>query len=184
MNENEFENGEKKHGKVIIEDKRFGRDEAQAEKPAKPEAEPAAKKETAHAHAHPHKPAAEAQPEAGQEAVNLFDIGIEGFLEYNMGMVYQFAVVYLGLVANPTSGLITRDLERAKLCIDAFEFISGKLHDYLPPEAHEEISRVTKDLKLNFIQIAASPAPPMAAAPAPAAKPEPSKIITPDSPKK
>jgi hypothetical protein len=176
MDENEFENGEKKRNKVIIEDKRFMREGEEAAKPEPAEGEPAAKKEKPHAHTHKH-PAEQAPPEGEEQAVNIFDLGIEGFLEYNLGMIYQFALVYLGLIANPTSGLIARDLERAKLCIDVFEFLSGKVKALLPKEAQDELGRVTKDLKMNFIQVAASPTP---APPAPAQAP-PTIIKPPDA---
>ena len=175
MNDNEFENGEKKRGKVIIEDKRFMREDGAADE--KPKAEEPEPKKPAHAHKHEHKAAA--QPAEGeQEGVNLFDIGIEGFIEYNLGMVLQFAWVYMGMAPSPSSGKIERDLERAKLCIDVFEFMAGKIKHLLPKEAQEELTRITKDMKLNFIQSAAAPEP--EAAPADDAP----RIITPDSPKK
>jgi len=176
MNDNEFENGEKKRGKVIIEDKRFTREDVAAEE--KPKADEAAPKKPAHAHKHEHKAATERPAEGGQEGVNLFDIGIEGFIEYNLGMVLQFAWVYMGMAPSPSTGLIARDLERAKLCIDVFEFLAGKIKPMLPKEAQDELTRITKDMKLNFIQSAAAPEP--VAAPAEDAP----RIITPDSPKK
>jgi len=172
MNENEFgDKDPKKRPKIIVEDKRVSY-EADEESPAtKPEAEsveppPEADKPEEP----PEEPSAEeelekAAEDAGEQtaekvAQTVFDIGIEGFIQYNLGVVLQFAYVYMGLVANPSTGLVTKELERAKLSVDVFEMLVDKIKDKLPVRDREELIRAVKDLKLNFINAASSPQAP------------------------
>lgn len=172
MNENEFgDKDPKKRPKIIIEDKRVSYEtdeESPATEPKAAPAEPPPKADKPEEP--PEKPSAEEEPEeamkdAGEQtaekvAQTVFDIGIEGFIQYNLGVVLQFAYVYMGLVANPSTGLVTKDLARAKLTIDVFEMLVDKIKDKLPVRDRDEFIRAVKDLKLNFINSASSPQAP------------------------
>ena len=176
MNKNEFGDQEpKKRPKIIIEDKRVSYEaddeppaaepEAapvepppEADKPEEPPEEPPT--EEGPAEEGPGKAAESAGEQTAEKAVQtVFDIGIEGFIQYNLGVVLQFAYVYMGLVANPSTGLVTKELERAKLSVDVFEMLVDKIKDKLPARDREELVRAVKDLKLNFINAASSPPP-------------------------
>ena len=165
--------------KVEIVDRRFDRDEimreetpeekaarlkreAEAEKareaPPKPEREkPPAAPRGGEAAARAEVAADEA--EMKREFVSLFDLGIDGFLKQNLGIMLNFAYIYMGLVANPATGLVTQDLGKAKLAIDTFEFTVDKLKGILKPQEEKELQRLLKDLKLNFMNAASAPAP-------------------------
>lgn len=167
MNEDEFANGRReKRRKVVIEDKRVSREEGPVDTPEPKQEEPAHQAPQAD-ESSKGKPATEPtrkEPADGEVAAeggapNLFDIGIEGFIQYNLSVIAQFAYLYMGLVVNPSSGLLARDLTRAKLCIDVFEFLIDKIRELLPVQEREELNRFASDLKLNFINAASSPSP-------------------------
>ncbi|MCL6640501.1 MAG: DUF1844 domain-containing protein [Candidatus Rokubacteria bacterium] len=58
----------------------------------------------------------------------------------------------MGLVADPTTGKVERNLDHAQLAIDA----AGALADLLRPRVgnaeRREIERVLADLRLNFVE--------------------------------
>jgi len=172
MNENEFgDKDQKKRPKIVVEDKRVSYEADEETPAAEPETEPVEPPpESEKPGGPPEEPPAEAKFEQTAEdtgeqtaekvAQTVFDIGIEGFVQYNLGVVLQFAYVYMGLVANPSTGLVTKELERAKLSVDVFEMLVDKIKDKLPVRDREELMRAVKDLKLNFINAASAPTPP------------------------
>ena len=172
MNENEFgDKDPKKRPKIIVEDKRVSYETDEEPPAVKPEAAPAEPPpEADKPEEPPEEPSAEEELEEAAEdaddqtaekvAQTVFDIGIEGFIQYNLGVVLQFAYVYMGLVANPSTGLVTKELERAKLSVDVFEMLVDKIKDKLPVRDREELIRAVKDLKLNFINAVSSPTAP------------------------
>ncbi len=176
MNENEFgDKDPKKRPKIIVEDKRVSQTPDEGEKEDAPKTEPEAetKKESAkpsparekreeppeEAPSEEKPPRKDAEQTAEKAAQTIFDLGIEGFIQYNLGVVLQFAYVYMGLVVNPSTGLVAKDLERAKLSVDLFEILVDKIKGKIPPRDREELVRAVKDLKLNFINTASSPPP-------------------------
>ena len=183
MDELEFGSDEKKQpSKVVIEDKRFDREELMREETPEEKAarlkreaeaakeQPPPKKVTATESAKiakaraaaeaPAEPGAAAdEAEAKREFASLFELGIDGFLKQNLGVILNFAYINMGLVANPANGLVTQDLAKAKLAIDTFEFLVDKLKGQFKPQEEAELTRLMKDLKLNFMNAASGPAP-------------------------
>ncbi|OPX21289.1 MAG: hypothetical protein B1H03_07005 [Planctomycetales bacterium 4484_113] len=176
----EFELGEtqeKKRHRAKVVDKRFDREEIMREetpeekaarekreaeaakdrREAKPAATPETGTRAGFDTAAREEPAAD-QEEARREVASLFDLGIDGFLKQNLGIYLNFAYIYMGLMANPANGLVTQDLGKAKLAIDAFEFAVGKLKGQFKPQEDAELQRLLKDLKLNFMNAASTPA--------------------------
>ena len=169
MGKDEFAPGESAEPrKIIIEDRRVSRQEdagpAEAAEPAPDAAKRARQKQAPAGPRTKAAPAGEAagtpEEEAQREFAALYEAGIEGFLQYNLGIILQLAYIYLGLIVNPATGLVARDLARAKLCIDVFEYLTERLKEHLPPQVRDELARLGKDLKLNFINVASSPPPP------------------------
>jgi len=161
MMADEFENDEKERKKIVIEDRRVISDQDTTEEPLRESAEePQAQQEKKTEEKNP--PSTDGQDEEMSEeqvAANIFDLGIDRFIQYNLGVIIQFAYVYMGLVANPSTGLVTQDLARAKKSIDIFEFLAEKVKGGLMPAEAEELTRVIKDLKANFLNVAASGPP-------------------------
>ena len=65
-------------------------------------------------------------------------------------------LIYLGQAANPATGLVTVDLDNAKVAIDTLEFIMDKVKDDLPKEEEEGFTKFIADLKYSFMQAASS----------------------------
>ncbi len=186
--EDEFANGEepKKKKKIIIEDKRFDREEIFSDTPVEHEHKEAVAEQTekdaddkdrleeeqskvdaqAQAQTEVKKTAEEtgsthsAQAEGAKEqfkAVSVFQLGIDEYLKHSLGIYLNFAYIYMGLMPNPETGILTPDLAKAKLSIDTFEFAFEKVKPSLNKQEQAELTRVLRDLKMNFLNIASSP---------------------------
>lgn len=141
-------NDEERPKEVIIEDRRFSRDEKVEEPTA--ERKDAAKS----AAAQPSKAAAE--PSAGPEGqTDVIDLGIDNFLKYVMSLSMALVWIYLGLQVHPKTGLVAKDLTKASTCIDAIEWIYARYKNDYSSEERSEIERVIRDIKLNFISAGA-----------------------------
>ncbi len=170
MQENELFGERKPPPKVIIEDKRFNREEIFSEPPIEPVKEPSEekketsgpseKKETPELGKEKAQRLANDKSEKGgaePQLVSLFSLGVDGYLKQTIGVLFNFAYVYMGLLANPDTGLLTQDLAKAKLAIDTMDFIAEKMKNGFTKEEQAELQRILRDLKTNFINIASSP---------------------------
>jgi hypothetical protein len=157
----EFEHGEKERKKIVIEDRRvISEKDADGESPPKSQKKKPPKEARKGTKREPAVAAGEGEELSEEEvAASIFDLGIERFIQYNLGVIIQFAYVYMGLVANPSTGLVTQDMARAKQSIDIFEYLAEKVKGSLMPAEAEELARITKDLKLNFLNAASSRPP-------------------------
>jgi len=166
MSYEEFPREEEKEFKVIIDDKRYDRREIFSEPPA--EQEPGPKPE-------------ESQPRQGEEGgkteeatsesdegsaesserqfVSIFDLGVDGYLKQSLGVFFTFAQIYMGLIANPEKGILTPDYAKAKLAIDSFDFALEKIKGSLTKQEQAELTRVSRDLKMNFMNLISAPNP-------------------------
>jgi hypothetical protein len=125
----------------------------------------------------PGPPAAEipaGEAPAGQEAApadqesfemaqirEVFGAGITNYLLGHLNFLLNFAVIYLGRAPNPATGLISPDMEKAKLAIDMLEFIYAHVSKELPAQERTGIERVLADLKLSYMQVLTEAAPPI-----------------------
>jgi len=78
------------------------------------------------------------------------------------GLVAMFqtaALQQMGKVQNPATGAIERDLDQAGMSIDMLEMIQQKTKGNLKPEEHDYLTGVLRDLKLNYVDELAKPAP-------------------------
>ncbi len=69
----------------------------------------------------------------------------------SIDILHQGAWINLGLVADPGSGEILRDLDGAKLAIDSVAFLAGKLEGVVDDTTMREIRRLVSDLQLNYV---------------------------------
>jgi hypothetical protein len=92
----------------------------------------------------------------------IFGMGLDGYLQSQLGLLLNFAIISLGRAPNPATGLVSTELDKAKLAIDLLEFIYARIKSGLPEQAQAELTQITGDLKYSFMQAAASgpgPAP-------------------------
>lgn len=142
--------------------------EEEVEPPVEPEPEvkaetPAGVEQEAES---PKQPAAPSQEKVEQAEMDqmrqVFAAGVTGYLSGQIGLLLNFALIALGRAPSPATGLISVELEKAKLAIDVLEFIFGKIKDELPAAERENVASLISDLKYAFMQAAtgATPAPP------------------------
>jgi hypothetical protein len=60
-------------------------------------------------------------------------------------------VVHLGLMADPMTGLVVKDVAQAKKGIDLMTSLAERFKPMLPPEAGKDIDTALTNLRLNFI---------------------------------
>lgn len=72
-------------------------------------------------------------------------------------ILHQSAWVNLGLVADPASGEVTRDLGSARIAIDSVAFLADRIEPRLDEATAREIKRVVSDLQINFVRQSQKP---------------------------
>jgi hypothetical protein len=69
-----------------------------------------------------------------------------------LGEMRSHAWLRMGLVANPVTGMIERDLTQAKVAIDTAVFLAGQIEGVLPPEERLPLRAMISDLQINFVE--------------------------------
>lgn len=64
----------------------------------------------------------------------------------------SLAWLRMGLVANPSTGQIERDLDQAKIAIDTVEFLAKQLEPAVAPEERLPLKALVSDLQINFVE--------------------------------
>lgn len=88
-----------------------------------------------------------------QRAESMSRLEVAPILIQTVSELPRFAAVHMGLVANPYTGLITRNDAEARLAIDAFGALYETLKSRIDPRAGAELGRVLNDLRSNFTRI-------------------------------
>jgi hypothetical protein len=57
----------------------------------------------------------------------------------------------LGLVVNPRTNKVEKDLNQARIAIDVFEFIFKQIEGKLAEEEKRQLGSLLSDLKINFV---------------------------------
>lgn len=102
------------------------------------------------------QPADEAEPDSPEAASMrmLFEAGITPYLHGQLQLLLSFALIYLGRQPNPATGLVSTDLEQARLVIDLFLFIVDRTGKQMPPEDQQNLVSVASSLKMEYAQAA------------------------------
>jgi len=64
----------------------------------------------------------------------------------------NLAWLRMGLVANPATGQIERDLAQARVAIDTVEFLASKLDTVVSAEERPALKSLVQDLQINFVE--------------------------------
>ncbi|MEA3454201.1 MAG: DUF1844 domain-containing protein [Candidatus Caldatribacteriota bacterium] len=59
---------------------------------------------------------------------------------------------YLGLIMNPETKEINRDLKKAKIAIDTVAFLYEQIKDDLNPEDFKRIENLLANLRMNYVE--------------------------------
>lgn len=69
-----------------------------------------------------------------------------------LGELRNLAWLRMGLVANPATGQIERDMPQARIAIDTVTFLAGQLEPAVAPEERLPLKALVSDLQLNFVE--------------------------------
>jgi hypothetical protein len=130
-----------------IVDKRAGKPTEEDEQAAK-QAESAAAEPTAKAPADEPSEAA-AEPE---DAADLEPLDVYGVAQYCISILSGHAWQWMGLVANPVTRKIERDLDQARIAIDCVEALFMQVEGTIPDPAARQIRQALNDLRVNFVR--------------------------------
>lgn len=101
----------------------------------------------------------EDSPEAASMRM-LFEAGVIPYLQGQLQLLLSFALIYLGRQPNPATGLVSTDLEQARLAIDLFVFIVERTGKHMPPEDRQNLSNVVASLRMEYAKAAPDPGAP------------------------
>jgi hypothetical protein len=89
----------------------------------------------------------------------LFGGGLTAYLRGQLGLLFNFALISLGRMPNPATGIVAIDLDKAKTAIDVFEFLITRIQAELQPTERTETMNLIAELKYLFMQQAQAAAP-------------------------
>jgi hypothetical protein len=72
-------------------------------------------------------------------------------LAMGINLVQSQALIQMGLIADPTTGLVVKDLPQAKKSIDLLAVLLDKFKPHLPEHAVKNVENAITDLRLNFV---------------------------------
>lgn len=85
-------------------------------------------------------------PEDEQELPDIYSV-----LMLFLGELRNLAWLRMGLVANPGTGRIEKDMEQAKIAIDTVGFLATQIEPVLAPEERLPLKAMISDLQINFV---------------------------------
>lgn len=85
-----------------------------------------------------------------EESTELPDV--RSVLALFMGELRNLAWLRMGLVANPMTGQIERDLAQAQMAINTVGFLAEQLEPHVAPEERLPLKAMVSDLRLNFVE--------------------------------
>jgi len=93
-----------------------------------------------------------AAEDAGRQAVPLEAISTRELLVWMLGVLGAKAWQGMGLVPNPGSGKIEKDLGDAKIAIDAFAAVLDAIRPQLDAQVQRDTEALLTTLRLNFVE--------------------------------
>ena len=79
-------------------------------------------------------------------------LDVYGLMKWVIGLMASAAWQYMGLMTNPSSGKIEKDLIQAKIAIDVVTFLGDKAASHLPEDERKNIRNLINDLQVNFVK--------------------------------
>jgi hypothetical protein len=99
---------------------------------------------------------AESEPKEAQtespESAGLPDIDVDTMLRSFMSLLSMHAWHWMGLIKNPATGQIDKDLAQAKIAIDTIAAMADQLNGRIPEAEQRELQSMLSDLRINFVQ--------------------------------
>ncbi|MEP6754670.1 MAG: DUF1844 domain-containing protein [Chthonomonadales bacterium] len=89
------------------------------------------------------------EPMAEQKLPSL---SIRDRLLMSIDILHQGSWISMGLVADPATGEMKRDLEQARIAIDCVGYLALKVDSQLDDHTRRELKNLVSDLQINFVQ--------------------------------
>lgn len=67
-------------------------------------------------------------------------------------ILHQGAWISMGLVTDPATGKIEKDMAQAQIAIDCVAFLAGKVEGMLDEQTQRELKNLLSDLRINYVQ--------------------------------
>lgn len=77
---------------------------------------------------------------------------VRSVLALFLGELRNLAWLRMGLVANPVTHEIEKDLMQAKMAIDTVAFLASQLEPHVAPEERLPLKAMVSDLQVNFVE--------------------------------
>lgn len=87
-----------------------------------------------------------------QTVLDITALPVWQIIPFFIGVFDRIAWQKMGLVVNPQSQEIEKDLEQARVAIDSYELLLAKLGEHIEPDAKKALASRLTDLKLNYAQ--------------------------------
>lgn len=70
-----------------------------------------------------------------------------------LGVLREYILIHMGLLANPVTGLVAKNLDQARLAIDFFALIAEDCGSLFKPEEARALESLLADIRLNFARM-------------------------------
>jgi len=97
-------------------------------------------------------PAADQDEGTGPNEEQLPPLTVQDRLLMCIDILHQGAWISLGLVADPATGKVDKDLDAARRAIDAVAFLAEQAEPLLEDAGRRELKRIVADLRLNYVR--------------------------------
>ena len=94
----------------------------------------------------------EAEQEAAEEGPKLPPVDVYSLLKSFIGILGAHAWQWLGLVKNPITGEMEKDLAQAKVAIDTISVLVSQLEGKLDESEQRDLKSLISDLQINFVR--------------------------------
>jgi len=88
--------------------------------------------------------------EAEHQTVDISALPVWQLIPFFIRILDQVAWQKMGLIVNPMTQQIEKDLIQARAAIDSYESLLHQLGDHITPELKEALKTRLADLKLNY----------------------------------
>lgn len=93
-----------------------------------------------------------------EQPLSLLELNSFEITNFFLGLMIQKAWIALGLVGNPATGRVERDLAEARRLIDLVSLIAGHMQGkWGHPELEQELQAQLTNLRLNFAKLTPTP---------------------------
>ncbi|MFX1475010.1 MAG: DUF1844 domain-containing protein [Promethearchaeota archaeon] len=96
------------------------------------------------------KSSTETEDQPPGEVVDIAALPVWQIIPIFLGILDRVAWQRIGLVVNPQSQKIEKDLEQARVAIDCYEKLLQQVGDKVPPDVKRHFEGRLTDLKLNY----------------------------------